>query len=217
MTAKIYGDIKPSGIRQRDLTDLIYQLTAALQGLCDKLDADDAAVTTYASGCFDAVFNCTLEDSQGNRVYNYLAETSAIAPHFIVSGRGVGPKDLINWLYQWHYCFYLMCVKLDASAGVNDTNFTALCYTAILLDSITDGKGNNIGVGSSAAYIYTPTGVYNELCLLATLYRMCNALDTLAAKLDLDATLTDTDYESLWYTNTILLTVENSSGDRIGN
>ena len=215
MTAKITGDIKPSGIRQRDLTDLMYQLTASLQGLCDKLDADDAAVQTYASGCFDAIFNCTIEDSQGNRVYNYLAETSSIAPHFIVSGKGVGPKDLINWLYQWSACFYAMCVKLDASGGVNDADYTTLCYTAYIVDSITDGKGSNIGVGSK--YIYTPTGVYNELTLITTLYHMVYAVYILTAKLDLDATLTDTDYASLWYTNTITLTVEDTDGSTIGN
>jgi hypothetical protein len=215
MTAKICADIKPTGIRQRDLVDLMYQMAASLEGLCDKLDADDAAVTTYASGCIDAVMNCTIEDSQGNRYYNYLAETSDILPHRIVSGLGVGPKDLIDWMYEWTYTFYLMCVKLDASAGVNDVDYTSLCYTPYLLERIVNGKDDSIGVGTD--YTFSPTGVYNEKQLIDWLYHALFALDTLAAKLDDDVTLTDTDYESLWYTNTILLTVENSSGDRIGN
>ena len=215
MAAKICADIKPTGLRQRDLTDLMYGLTYSLQGLCDKLDADDAAVTTYASGCFDAVMNCTIENSKGSAVKNFLSETSSIMPHFIVSGRGVGSKELVNWMYQWTYTFYLMCAKLDGSAGVTDTDYTALCYTAYLTDKITNGKGNSIGSGT--AYNFHPGGVYNEKQLIDWLYDAAYALYTLSTKLDNDVALTDTDYASLWYTETITLTIENSQGSRIGN
>jgi hypothetical protein len=49
------------------------------------------------------------------------------------------------------------------------------------------------------------------------LYIFVNGLDGLLIGINADATPTDKNYEALWYTNTILLTVENSAGASIGN
>lgn len=216
MAAKICADIKAVGWRQYDLVNLLYALTYSLQGLCDKLDADDAAVTTYASGCFDAVFNCSIRNYKDDKVENYLNESSTILPYKQISVVGLNDKQLIDWMYEWVYCLYLICVKLDASAGVNDTTYTANAYTAILTQRIENSKGNITGAGTG--FTFRPAaGVLNQKEFIDFLYNAAYALHILTAQLDADATLTDTDYEALWYTATITLTIENSAGSRIGN
>ena len=61
-------DIKPTGLKQGDLVDILYQLVSSISGLCTKLDADGGVpLTTYVANCYTACFTGHIEDSGGNR------------------------------------------------------------------------------------------------------------------------------------------------------
>lgn len=220
MTAKICADIKPTGLRQRDLVDLIYQLTSSLKGICEKLDADGTSpATDFTATCFTAIFNFTIEDSKGNRVYNYLDETSSVYPHVVISGRGISTRDIVEWMYQFVYAMYTLSAKCDSEALTLNT-YEAIAYTAVLTDRITNSKGSSIGYGTD--YTFGPTAALNNKQFIDFLYKAVYSIyalvtDQTTSGLDGDGTLTDTNYAALWYTANITLTVENSSGDRIGN
>jgi hypothetical protein len=98
---------------------------------------------------------------------------------------------------------------------VNDTDYEALTYTVYMTQRITNSKGNSTGVNTT--YTFQPGGVMNDDQILHFLYHACEALRVMCAKLDADGTLTDTDYETLCYTNIVTLTVEDTDGLRTGN
>ena len=66
-----------------------------------------------------------------------------------------------------------------------------------------------------------PTGRPNDRVLCDLLYDILNAWETLCEKIDADATAAAppaaSNYEALWYTATILMRVENSQGNVLGN
>ena len=211
--AAIIADIKPTGMNQRDLVDLVYQLTSSLVGLAAKLDADDAAVTTYTTG-IDAIFNCQVEDSKGNVTRLAGTESSTVAPFYSITPNGITNEALLEWMYQWTAALYSLCYTLDNSAGVGTTTYIANAYTAIMTDRIVNRRGQTTG----ASYTFTFNAVdHRGGRIVEWLYDAVNAVETLTELLDLDATLTDTNYEALWFTNNITLTVENNAGNRVGN
>lgn len=207
------ADIKPNGVNQKDVVDLVYQLTSSLVGLAAKLDADDASVTTYTTG-INAIFNCQVEDSKGNASRLAGTESSSVAPFYSISPVGLGDDALLEWMYQWAAALYSLCATLDGSAGVALTTYRANAYTAIMTDKVINRRGNTIGSGTD----YTFSSVdRNGGMLVDWLYDAVNAVETLTEQLDVDATLTDANYEALWFTANITLTVENSAGNRVGN
>ncbi len=212
--AAINADIKPTGLNQEELADLVYDLTAALQGLAVKLDADDGSVSTYESGAITAIFNCMLEDCQGNQLNLAGTESSTVGPFYSLGPTGITDEALREWMYQWVASLYQMCSTLDGSGGVAATTFTANCYTAIMTDRIINRRGQSTGSGTS----FTFTSVDRKGGKLVDwLYDAVDAVETLGEQLDTDGTLTDTDYEALWFIAQIPLTVENSKGQRVGN
>jgi hypothetical protein len=63
--------------------------------------------------------------------------------------------------------------------------------------------------------------MFNERELIDCLYAMFNSIKAITHNyttygLDGDGTVTDTNYEALWYTAKCTLMIENSSGSRIG-
>lgn len=215
MTAKTCADIKPTGLNQKDLVDLMYDLTASLRGVAIKLDVDDAVVSTYVSGGITAVFNCAIKDSAGNYLdLTQSGESSTVAPTYIITPYGLTEEALLEWMYQWVYGLNVLCETLDASAGVALTTFKANCYTAIMTDKIINRRGQSIGSGTD----YTFNAVDKRGGkLVEWLYDAVNAVETFTEQLDVDGTLTDTNYEALWFTAQVPLTVENSAGSRVGN
>ena len=218
--AKICADIKPTGINQKDLVDLIYDLTSSVKGICQKLDADGTTpATDFTATCFTAVFNCTITDSKANRIQNYLDETSSVYPHVVITPTGISVRDIIEWMYQFVYAMYLLSNKCDDEALTLNT-YEATAYTAVLTQRIVNSKGNSIGY--STDYTFGPTAALNNREFVDFLYKAVYSIyalthDATTSGLDGDGTLTDTDYEALWYTANITLTVENSQGNRIGN
>jgi hypothetical protein len=211
--AAVNADIKPNGVNQRDVVDLLYDLTTSLQGLANKLDADDAGVSTYLSGAVTAVFNVVITDTKGNTVNLAGAESSTVAPLYIISPNGLTNEALLEWMYQWVASLYAMCVLLDGSAEAALTTYVANVYTAIMTDRIVNRRGETTG----ASYTFTFNSVDKDGGQFVDwLYDAVNAIETLTEQLDTDG-LGDTDYEALWFTNNIPLTVENSAGNRVGN
>jgi hypothetical protein len=222
MTAKANADIKPTGMRQTDVVDLLYQIVAGLQGLCQKLD-DDAGVTDtdYESLCVTALFNVEITNTAGDFLNLSQTQSNTIPPTVIITPNGIG--HLADLIYHIFNSIHVLTAKLDADCTF--TNYEALAYTAIMdLQAVVNSKGNELG-GTSATvpiYKFSPQGqskaeinefLYN---VLKSIYTMVHA-DTGVSGLDEDGGVTDTDYESIWFTNWFDWTVENRKGDRIGN
>ena len=211
--AAVNADIKPNGVNQRDVVDLLYDLTTSLQGLASKLDADDVVVSTYLSGAVTAVFNVVITDTKGNTVNLAGTESSTVAPLYIISPNGLTNEALLEWMYQWVASLYAMCVLLDGSPVAALTTYVANVYTAIMTDRIVNRRGETAGSGTDFTFnsVDKDGGQFVDW-----LYDAVNAIETLTEQLDTDG-LGDTDYEALWFTNNIPLTVENSAGNRVGN
>lgn len=213
--AAINADIKPNGVNQGNVVDLIYQLTSSLVGLAAKLDADDAAVSTYASG-INAILNCEVADSKGNVTRKHGTASSTVGPFVSIKPTGLTNDALLEWMYQWTAALYSICYTLDNSAGVALTTYIANAYTAIMTDRIVNRRGQSIGAGTTGVVTFNAVDKQGG-AFVDWLYDAVNAVETLTELLDLDATLTDTNYEALWFTNNITLTVENNAGNRVGN
>jgi hypothetical protein len=211
--ANIEAQIKPSGISQRNLVDLLYMAVKAVQGICQKLD-DDAGVplTTYEANVFTAIFNGSIEDSRGNYIMNRV---SAKGDRFFqITPMGIGDEQLLEFLYQFFDMMETLTEQLDTDV-LTDSTYEALCYTALYTWIVENVKGGTLGNGT--VYYFRPGGVFNYDQLVDLLYQIVNSIETLTEQLDADGTVTDTDYEALWFTATILMRVENSQGNVVGN
>jgi hypothetical protein len=211
--ANIEAQIKPTGMSQRNLVDLLYMLASSFKGLCTKLDNDSAVSDTdHVSLCYTALFNGYIEDSRGNSIMNRVS--AADDRFFIITPTGIDNKALTEFLYQWFDMFETLTEKLDAGGGVSDTNYEALCYTALYLWKIENCKGSMLGNGTA---FYFRNAAENRKELVNLLYAIVDSWETLAEKLDADGTVNNTNYEALWFTATILMRVENSLGNVVGN
>jgi hypothetical protein len=220
--AKPCADIKPTGLIQRDLVDVLYQIITSIEGACTKLDNDATVpLTTYVANCVTGIFNCIIENSRGNRFQTYHVETTTIPVTAFASPRGIGGRDLLDILY-------MICDSLETLAEQLDTDvLTGSAFETTYFDPsslhlpdgphflITNSKDQSIGQASNSRSFHL--GSIGHKDLVDMLYIFVNGLDGLLIGINADATPTDKNYEALWYTNTILLTVENSAGASIGN
>ena len=209
--ANVHADIKPSGLNQKELVNLLGMLTYSLEGVCTKLDADAGVpLTTYLANCYTAMVNTVINDCNGNRRGQFLAE------HLFneVSPGGISDSALLEWLYNYFNAIETLTEQLNTDV-LTDSDYEALVYTAYFLGIVENQNGNSLGNGTS--FYFRPGGIFNQKELVDLLYNIVKAWDVLLAKLDDDGTVTDTDYEALWYTATILLRVENAAGSVIGN
>jgi len=217
--ANYEAQIKPGGLSQRNLVDLLYMIVAAIKGICAKLD-DDGGVTatTYESSAFTAIFNGYIEDSRGNSIMNRANDGSGTyvtdERFFIITPMGISDHDLNECLYQIFDMFETLTEALDTDA-LTDSTYEALCYTALWTWKIENRKGSTLGNGNT--YFFRPGGMHNQDQLIDLLYQIVNAIETLTEKLDADGTVTDTDYEALWFTATVTMRVQNSQGNVVGN
>lgn len=217
--ANYEAQIKPGGLSQRNLVDLLYMIVAAIKGICAKLD-DDGGVTatTYESSAFTAIFNGYIEDSRGNSIMNRANDGSGTyvtdERFFIITPMGVSDHDLNECLYQIFDMFETLTEALDTDA-LTDSTYEALCYTALWTWKIENRKGSTLGNGNT--YFFRPGGMHNQDQLIDLLYQIVNAIETLTEQLDADGTVTDTNYEALWFTATVTMRVQNSQGNVVGN
>lgn len=216
MAGSIEAQIKPTGISQRHLVDLLYQVVSSIQGICAKLDDDGGVpLTTYEANVYTKIFNGQLEDSNGNLLVNEVAAaTSSCDDRFFrISPTGLTNEALTELLYQIFDMMETMTEQLDSDT-LTDSTYEALCYTALYTWIIENRKGGSLGNGTT---YYIKPGTRNDKELVNLLYQIVNSMETLTEQLDADGTVTDTDYEATWFTATILTRVENSAGKTVGN
>ena len=217
--ANYEAQIKPGGLSQRNLVDLLYMIVAAIKGICAKLDADGGVTaTTYESSAYTAIFNGYIEDSRGNSIMNRANDGSGTyvtdERFFIITPMGVSDHDLNECIYQIFDMFETLTEACDTDA-LGDSNYEALCYTALFTWIIENRKGSALGNGTT--YYFRPGGMHNQDQLIDLLYKIVDAIETLTEKLDADGTVTDTNYEALWFTATVTMRVQNSQGNVVGN
>ena len=214
--ANIHPDIKPNGLGQKELISLVVMLLRSLQGIAAKLD-DDGGVTdeTYEANAITALINLSATDHVGNRFSNGATMSSTLEDHHIIDPMGRSDPALLAFLYQFTNAFETLCEQLDLDAGITATTFEANAFTAMFLHIIENEKGNQLGNGT--AYYFRPGGVMPQDEIVEWLYNAVNAIETLTEQLDADGTVTDTNYEALWFTAIILMRVEDGQGNVVGN
>jgi hypothetical protein len=198
---------------QRSLVDLIYMLTAAVKGICTKLDADGGVtLTTYTANAYTAIFNGHIEDSKGNQLINRVAAKDKNFYH--ITPTGMSNQALITWLYDFFDMMETLTEQCDTDP-LGDSNYEALVYTALYLWKVTNQSGNTLGNGNT--YWFNPGGVMNNGELVNLLANMVYSIHVFTDKLDDDGTVTDTNFEALWDTAAILMQIEDSKGNIRGN
>ena len=211
--ASVHPDIRPAGLNQKDLVNLMYMIVSSIQGICAKLDDDGGvADTTYEANCYTAIFNTIIEDTRGNRTGVYSAEKN----FHIITPYGVKDAAMIELAYEIYNSIETLTEQLDGDGTVNDTDYEANVYTAKCLKMITNQVGNTLGNGD--AYWFNPqSGLNPQREAVDFMYDLVDAIETLSEQLDADSGVTDTNYEALWFTANILMRVENSAGNVVGN
>lgn len=215
MAAKQCADIKPNGLRQKDLVDLLYMIVTSFRGIAAKLDADALITDTNYRATIDAVMNVTIEDSKGNRVSVVNSESSTLPPVIMISPTGFNRARWADLLYMLVDAWETLCEKIDADANPpTSVDYEADAYTAIYTFLVENSKGNTLGNGTTFTF---RLGAFPQKEVVDTLYKILDGIETFCEQADTDASPQDTNYEALWYTNNITLTVENSQAARIGN
>ena len=217
MAAKHCADIKPTGVNQKELVELLYQIGAAINGITTKLDADGGVTdTNYKALCYLGSYDWVRVVNANFDAIGAISDGTRFA--WTISPNGIRDDALLMFMYSTYNALTTMCQKLDADAGVTDTTYNALCYVAKCLHQVTYDNHNYLGNGTS--YYFRPGGVLNWDAFCNWLYGVLDAINTLTAKLDLDGGaggVADTNYNALWYTAAITYTVEDSKGNRLGN
>lgn len=214
MAAKICADIKPTGLRQRDIVDLVYMIVTSIRGIAAKLDADNVTDTTYLANV-DACLNLIVEDSRGNRVSVVNTESSTMPSMVTLKPTGFDKARFCDVLYMLFNAWETMCEQMDADAAPpTSVDYEADCYTATHLFMVENSKGHTLGNSNT---FWFRLGSFPQKEIIDCLYAILDGIETFCEQADTDALPANTDYESLWYTNNITLTVEDSKGQRIGN
>lgn len=216
--ASTFANIKPTGLTKKDLVDALYMIVSSIAGICAKLDADGPG-STFVANCCTAIFNCVIEDSKGNVARYAIAETSAIEPTHIISPGKITDAAMNALMYQIFNSLETLTEQCDTEAFTLN-NYEATAYTATMTQIIENSKGNQLGNGTR--FYFRPGGMLgNQKEIVEFLYNCFYSIyllthDGTSTGLDADGTLTDTDYNALWYTATLTLMIENSQGSQIG-
>jgi len=209
--ANVEAQIKPDGLSQRNLVDILYMIVYSIQGICQKLDDDNNADDTYEADVYTAIFNGCIEDSRGNYIMNRV--TANDDRFFIIRPDGLGNKELLECLYQIFDMLETLTEQLDADDCTDDTH-EALCYTAILVWMIENCKGDIIGNGNT---YYLRSASVDQKELVDIICNILDSLETLCEQLDTEAKPAGSNYEELWFTDTVLMRVQDSQGLYSGN
>ena len=226
--ANISADITPRGVSDKYLIDLMYMLQQSMYGLCLKLDNDGGVpLTTYVANCYTAIFHHCIYDYRGNKTQNVTT-----VDHIITPIGGLSSAALNSWLFDYVNAFETLTEQLDTDV-LTDSTYESLGYHACILPYMFENKaGTIIGNDNTSGGFSTtpddagtpwrmvkigPTGKPSDRVLADLFYDILNAWETMAEQLDADGTVTDVNYEALWYTATVLMRVENSAGSVLGN
>ena len=220
MAGNVEAQIKPDGLSQRNLVDILYMIVYSIQGICAKLDDDDVTDTDYEALVYTAIFNGHIEDGRGNSIMNRATPDSGTTypsddRFFIIKPDGLGNKELLECLYQIFSMLATLTAKIDADAAPpTSTTYEALCYTAKLPWIIENCKGDQVGNGT---VYYLRSASVDQKELVEILCNILDCIETMTETLDTDALPAGSDYEALWFTATILMRVQDSLGLYAGN
>lgn len=138
----------------------------------------------------------------------------------LITPTGMKISDELDLLYGVVTSIKGICTKLDSDGGVTDTNYVALCYTAICNCFIYDSKGNLAGqklTSDLENFVIAGPNSIGDKERICILYQIFNMWETLLEKMDLDGGITSTDHEALWYTATFLWKVMDQKGNILGH
>jgi hypothetical protein len=127
-------------------------------------------------------------------------------------------RYLADCLYAVVSSIHGICAKLDLD-NVTDTNYEALCYTAIFNGAIEDSKGNSLINAVSGEedtfFIMSPRG-YSNRAVIQCIYQIFLMMHTLTTKIDADAAPPTTVTYHHVFDDHYLWTIENEVGSTIG-
>lgn len=231
-----HPEISPGAVSDKYLIDLMYMLQQSMYGLCLKLDSDATVpLTTYRANCYTGIFHHQIWDYRGNKTQDVTT-----VDHIISPAGGLSNAALCQWLFDYANAFETLAEQCDTD-GLNSSTYEANCYHACIFPYMFESKdgtiiGNDNSSGGltatpaagswddgAAPWICTKIGPIarpNDRVLCDLLYDFINGWETLCEQLDTDGATTpptDTDYEALWYTATVLMRVANSAGSVLGN
>ena len=212
--ANIEAQIKPTGMSQRNLVDLLYMIVSSIKAVCAQLDADTIDDITYEALCYTAIFNGSIEDSRGNFIQNRVSTKDD--RFFIITPTGLDNKALLECLYQIFDMMETLTEQIDAD-DASSGDYEELIYEAYYLWIIENCKGDQLGNGTT---FYFRNAAENRKELVDLLYAIVASFDVFTAKLDTDAVpggTGATGYKALCFTATFLMRVENSRGSVAGN
>lgn len=213
--AAINADIKPNGLNQKDLVNLIYMIITSIRGIAAKLDSDGSVTDTDYNDNVDACFNLVINDCRGNYLNLARAASSTLPRTFILGPQGYDQARSSDLLYMIFNAWETLCEQLDSDANPpTSTDYEANAYTAKFLALVENSKGNTLGNGVTYTF---RSGAYDQKQFVDILYDILDGIETFCGQADDDADPADSNYEALWFTNNITLTVENSAGNRVGN
>ena len=213
--AKINGDLKPNGVNHKDLVDIFYMIVSSMRGIAAKLDSDGSVTDTDYLANIDAVMSLIIESSGGSRVQVVNAESSILPLPVMASPVGWDQGKSSDLLYMVFDAWETLTEQLDADTNPpTSTDYEEVCYTDLFTAMVENSKGNLIGNGVT---YYFRSGSYEQGELVNILYDIVNGIETFCEQADGDAAPADTDYEALWFTANITLTIEDSAGSRVGN
>lgn len=202
--ANIEAQIKPTGLKVKNLVDCLYAVVSSIKGICAKLDDDGGVPSeTYEALCFTAIFNGKIENSRGDVVMNQI--TAKQHEFLSINAGGVTSQAVARFIEQIYDMMETLTEQLDLDS-LTDTDYEALVYTAYTMTYDEDSHK----IGSLLG------GNYQRLAV-DILYAFVKMIHVLTDKLDDDVTVTDITYESLWDTANILMQVENSRASVAGN
>lgn len=187
MANKIFGN----GMLEADLVDLIVAFRAAIIGIQTKLDSDGGVNDT---------------DYHTNAATTLAALPAGIQTTGVkcIHNQGVTSSILSDIATKWNATL----TKLDSDSQVTDVNFNSLWA----VKAAENGATKSIPVGNSKIDGVFDAGQYQS-SIVAVLNTILASINGVAAKLDLDAGVSDTNYGALWaITDTV---IEGGTSQRI--
>jgi len=136
--------IGPGRIDDASLNAALYQIVLSIKTLCTQLDTEAVSFTNYLATAYTAIFTPQrIEDGKGNFV--------GVGTGFTFKPGGMfNQKHLVEILYKCFQSINLICAD-NTTTGLDgdsytDTDYNALCYTAICTLMIENGAGSRLGV-----------------------------------------------------------------------
>lgn len=136
---RYFHNVSPSGLTHAARIELMYNLGYAIYTLCTQLDSDGTVNDTdYAANCYTAMFLHQVKNARGSTI-GYGTS------YWFTPAGSDSRKELIDWFYNVFNAIETLTEQLDADAGVTDTNYEALWYTAAITMKVVNSAGNTMG------------------------------------------------------------------------